>query len=165
MTEETSAYLHVNIQLVRGKSEVFVAAMSEMAPALEEYGWQLVVALTPLIGRLGAIYHVWRVPSARTAWCRRSAGCVAIPTPGGGTPRSPSRSRRSRCSSCGPRRTGRGPSGRRSVSSPRCGRAPQPPAARSALVTDGRRSVRLGDGAEPLRPAFWTDRRTESAFQ
>ncbi len=64
MSEDTSAYLHVTIQLVRGKSEVFVAAMSEMAPVLEDYGWHLVVALTPLVGRLGAVYHVWRVSSA-----------------------------------------------------------------------------------------------------
>lgn len=64
MTEDTSAYLHVTIQLVRGKSEVFVAAMSEMAAVLEEYEWHLVVALTPFVGRLGAVYHVWRVPSA-----------------------------------------------------------------------------------------------------
>lgn len=64
MSEDTSAYLHVTIQLVRGKSEVWVAAMSEMASVLEEYGWHLVVALTPQVGRLGAVYHVWRVPSA-----------------------------------------------------------------------------------------------------
>lgn len=64
MNDDTTAYLHVTIQLVRGKSEIFSTAMSEMAPALEEYGWHLVVALTPLVGRLGAVYHVWRVPSA-----------------------------------------------------------------------------------------------------
>ena len=64
MSDDTAAYLHVTIQLVRGRSEVFSAAMGEMAVALEDYGWHLVVALTPLVGRLGAVYHVWRVPSA-----------------------------------------------------------------------------------------------------
>lgn len=59
-----SAYLHVTIQLVRGKSQVFYAAMAEMRPVLEEAGWQLVVALTPTIGRLNAVFHVWQVPSA-----------------------------------------------------------------------------------------------------
>lgn len=59
-----SAYLHVTIQLVRGKSQVFYDAMAEMKPVLEEAGWHLVVALTPTIGRLNAVWHVWRVPSA-----------------------------------------------------------------------------------------------------
>lgn len=61
---DTAAYLHVTIQLVRGKQQVFTAAMTAMKPALEECGWHLVCALTPSIGRLGAVYHVWRVPSA-----------------------------------------------------------------------------------------------------
>ena len=64
MTEETAVYLHVKIQLVRGKYTLFAKAMAEMAPVLEENGWHLVVALSPAIGRLGAVYHVWRVPSA-----------------------------------------------------------------------------------------------------
>lgn len=61
---DTPAYLHVTIQLVRGKHKMFFTAMSEMKPALEAEGWQLVCGLTPTIGRLGAVYHVWRVPSA-----------------------------------------------------------------------------------------------------
>jgi hypothetical protein len=64
MSEDTHAYLHVKIQLVRGKHKIFMAAMSEMAPVLESHGWHLVGAFTPAIGRLGAVYHVWRVPSA-----------------------------------------------------------------------------------------------------
>lgn len=64
MNGDPDTYLHVEIQLVRGKHKVFMAAMSEMAPVLEEYGWHLVGAFTPAIGRLGAVYHVWRVPSA-----------------------------------------------------------------------------------------------------
>jgi hypothetical protein len=64
MSEDTHAYLHVKIQLVRGKHKIFMAAMSEMAPVLEGHGWHLVGAFTPAIGRLGAVYHVWRVPSA-----------------------------------------------------------------------------------------------------
>jgi hypothetical protein len=63
MSADSAAYLHVTIQLVRGKHKVFFAAMAEMAPALEEAGWHLVGAFTPTIGRLGAVYHVWRVPS------------------------------------------------------------------------------------------------------
>ena len=63
MTDDTATYLHVKIQLVRGKTHVFMAAMGEMAPVLEEYGWRLVGAFTPVIGRLNAVYHVWRVPS------------------------------------------------------------------------------------------------------
>ena len=61
---DTPAYLHVTIQLVRGKHRMFHAAMAEMAPVLEGQGWYLVCGLTPTIGRLGAVYHVWRVPSA-----------------------------------------------------------------------------------------------------
>ena len=64
MTEDTATYLHVKIQLVRGKHAVFMTAMADMAPVLEEHGWHLVGAFTPAIGRLGAVYHVWRVPSA-----------------------------------------------------------------------------------------------------
>jgi len=64
MTDATATYLHVKIQLVRGKHRVFEAAMAQMAPVLEENGWRLVGAFTPTIGRLGAVYHVWRVPSA-----------------------------------------------------------------------------------------------------
>jgi hypothetical protein len=64
MTDATPTYLHVKIQLVRGKHSVFMAAMAEMAPVLEEQGWHLVGAFSPTIGRLGAVYHVWRVPSA-----------------------------------------------------------------------------------------------------
>ena len=64
MTDDTATYLHVKIQLVRGKHRVFEAAMAQMAPVLEENGWRLVGAFTPTIGRLGAVYHVWRVPSA-----------------------------------------------------------------------------------------------------
>ena len=64
MTDDTAIYLHVKIQLVRGKHRVFEAAMAEMAPVLEENGWRLVGAFTPTIGRLGAVYHVWSVPSA-----------------------------------------------------------------------------------------------------
>jgi hypothetical protein len=63
MSDDTAVYLHVKIQLVRGKTRVFTAAMTEMAPVLEEYGWRLIGAFTPAIGRLNAIYHVWRVPS------------------------------------------------------------------------------------------------------
>jgi len=64
VTDDNAVYLHVTIQLVRGKERAFAAAMAEMAPALEEQGWRLVCAFTPVIGRLYAVYHVWRVPSA-----------------------------------------------------------------------------------------------------
>jgi hypothetical protein len=64
MTDDTAVYLHVKIQLVRGKSTLFMNTMAEMAPVLEENGWHLVGGFTSVIGRLGAVYHVWRVPSA-----------------------------------------------------------------------------------------------------
>jgi hypothetical protein len=64
MTEDSAVYLHVTIQLVRGQHRVFAAAMAEMAPVLETQGWRLIGAFTPGIGRLGAVYHLWRVPSA-----------------------------------------------------------------------------------------------------
>ena len=64
MTDDTAVYLHVTIQLVRGKHRLFASTMAEMAPVLESYGWRLVGAFTPGIGRLGAVYHLWRVPSA-----------------------------------------------------------------------------------------------------
>ena len=67
MTDDSAVYLHVTIQLVRGKHRVFAAAMAEMAPVLESQGWRLVGAFTPGIGRLGAVYHLWRVPSADSA--------------------------------------------------------------------------------------------------
>ena len=63
MSEEQPAYLHVTIQLVRGRYQLFASTMAEMAPVLEDNGWRLVGAFTPGIGRLGAVYHVWRVPS------------------------------------------------------------------------------------------------------
>jgi hypothetical protein len=63
MTDDTATYLHVKIQLVRGKHTLFADTMAEMAPVLEENGWFLVGAFTAAIGRLGAVYHVWRVPS------------------------------------------------------------------------------------------------------
>lgn len=61
---ETPTYLHATLQLVRGEEAVFTTAMGQMKPALEACGWRLVCALTPTIGRLGAVYHVWSVPSA-----------------------------------------------------------------------------------------------------
>ena len=64
VTDDTAVYLHVTIQLVRGKHRVFTAAMGEMAAVLESNGWRLVGGFTPAIGRLGAVYHLWRVPSA-----------------------------------------------------------------------------------------------------
>jgi len=67
MTDEPAVYLHVKIQLVRGKYTLFAKAMAEMAPVLEENGWRLIVALSPVIGRFGAVYHVWRVPSPNSA--------------------------------------------------------------------------------------------------
>jgi hypothetical protein len=67
VTDDSAVYLHVTIQLVRGKHRVFAAAMAEMAPVLESQGWRLVGAFTPGIGRLGAVYHLWRVPSADSA--------------------------------------------------------------------------------------------------
>jgi hypothetical protein len=67
MPEGGAIYLHVTIQLVRGKHRVFAAAMAEMAPVLETQGWRLVGAFTPGIGRLGAVYHLWRIPSAGSA--------------------------------------------------------------------------------------------------
>ncbi len=67
VTDDRAVYLHVTIQLVRGKQHVFAAAMAEMAPVLEGQGWRLVGAFTPGIGRLYAVYHVWRVPSANGA--------------------------------------------------------------------------------------------------
>jgi NIPSNAP len=67
VTDDSAVYLHVAIQLVRGKHRVFAAAMAEMAPVLENQGWRLVGAFTPGIGRLGAVYHLWRVPSADSA--------------------------------------------------------------------------------------------------
>ena len=41
-----------------------IERMLTAVPVLEEQGWHLVCGLTPTIGRLGAVYHVWRVPSA-----------------------------------------------------------------------------------------------------
>jgi hypothetical protein len=67
MPEDGAVYLHVTIQLVRGKHRVFAAAMAEMAPVLESQGWRLVGAFTPGIGRLGAVYHLWRIPSPNGA--------------------------------------------------------------------------------------------------
>ena len=64
MPDDPAVYLHVKIQLVRGKYTLFAKTMAEMAPVLEENGWRLIGAFTPAIGRLGAVYHVWRVPSA-----------------------------------------------------------------------------------------------------
>jgi hypothetical protein len=64
VTDDSAVYLHVTIQLVRGKHRVFAAAMAEMAPVLESHGWRLIGGFTPGIGRLGAVYHLWRVPSA-----------------------------------------------------------------------------------------------------
>lgn len=64
MADDPALYLHVKIQLVRGKHDVFTSAMGEMAAVLEEYGWRLIGAFSPMVGRLGAVYHVWRVPSA-----------------------------------------------------------------------------------------------------
>ena len=46
------------------RTDIPVVAMAEMAPVLEENGWRLIGAFTPGIGRLGAVYHLWRVPSA-----------------------------------------------------------------------------------------------------
>jgi hypothetical protein len=63
MSDDTAVYLHVKIQLVRGKHRIFMAAMAEMASVLEEYGWRMIGGFTPAIGRLGAVYHLWRVPS------------------------------------------------------------------------------------------------------
>ena len=62
--DDSAVYLHVTIQLVRGKHRLFASAMAEMTPVLESHGWRLVGAFTPGIGRLGAVYHLWRVPSA-----------------------------------------------------------------------------------------------------
>jgi hypothetical protein len=67
MPEDGAVYLHVTIQLVRGKHRVFAAAMAEMAPVLESQGWRLVGAFTPGIGRLGAVYHLWRIPCPNSA--------------------------------------------------------------------------------------------------
>ena len=67
MTDDAAVYLHVTIQLVRGKHRVFESAMAEMAPVLERYGWRLVGAFGAGIGRLGAVYHLWRIPSADSA--------------------------------------------------------------------------------------------------
>ena len=67
VTDDSAVYLHVTIQLVRGKHRVFAAAMAEMAPVLESQGWRLVGAFTPGIGRLGAVYHLWRIPSPDSA--------------------------------------------------------------------------------------------------
>lgn len=64
MSDDTAVYLHVTIQLVRGKHRLFSSAMAEMAPVLESHGWHLIGAFTPGVGRLGAVYHLWRVPSA-----------------------------------------------------------------------------------------------------
>ena len=64
MTDDAAVYLHVTIQLVRGKQRVFESAMAQMAPVLESQGWRLVGAFGAGIGRLGAVYHLWRVPSA-----------------------------------------------------------------------------------------------------
>ena len=74
MTDEPAVYLHVKIQLVRGKYTLFATAMAEMAPVLEENGWHLVVALSPAIGRLGAVLYDMKMPrfssgiSAMSEW-------------------------------------------------------------------------------------------------
>jgi NIPSNAP len=64
MSDEQPLYMHVTIQLVRGKYRLFAATMAEMAPVLEQEGWRLVGAFTSTVGRLGAVFHVWHVPSA-----------------------------------------------------------------------------------------------------
>jgi NIPSNAP len=64
MVESGAVYLHVTIQLVRGKHRVFTTAMAEMAPVLESHGWHLIGGFGAAIGRLGAVYHLWRIPSA-----------------------------------------------------------------------------------------------------
>ena len=54
VTEGGAVYLHVTIQLVRGKHHVFAAAMAEMAPVLESQGWRLIgafhLAISPVPG-------------------------------------------------------------------------------------------------------------------
>ncbi len=65
MAETSLVYLHVNIQLVRGKEHVYTEAMTRFAQLLEgEYGWRLIGGFQSGIGRLGHVVHVWRVPSA-----------------------------------------------------------------------------------------------------
>ena len=62
MTDEPAVYLHVKIQLVRGKYTLFAKTMAEMAPVLEDNGWHLVVALSP--GHRPAQRRVPRVAGA-----------------------------------------------------------------------------------------------------
>jgi hypothetical protein len=64
VTDTPPTYLHVTLQLVRGKSELFASTMSEAVPALEKNGWRLLGALTPGIGRLGCVIDLWQIPSA-----------------------------------------------------------------------------------------------------
>lgn len=65
MAETSAVYLHVNIQLVRGKERVYMEAMASFAQMLEsEYGWRLIGGFQSGIGRLGHVVHLWRVPSA-----------------------------------------------------------------------------------------------------
>src|SRR5260370_38993503 len=94
MTDDSAVYLHVTIQLVRGKHRVFAAAMAEMAPVLESQGWRLVGAFTPGIGRLGAVYHLWRIPSARRRPEAPQAGAGPPPPPPLAPPVPPGRRRR-----------------------------------------------------------------------
>ncbi len=65
MTEPAPCYLHVNLQLVRGKHRLYADTMGAFAKVLQEqYGWRLVGGFSSGIGRLGHVVHLWRIPSA-----------------------------------------------------------------------------------------------------
>ena len=101
MTDDTAIVSARQDPIGARQAPVFTTPWREMAPVLEEYGWRLIGGFTPAIGRLGAVYHVWRVPSADGVLSALEV-VRATRTRSAGTTTSPSRSRTRPWNWCGP---------------------------------------------------------------
>jgi hypothetical protein len=64
MTDGTTGYLLVRLQLKYGMAERFNEIMSHLVPILEKNGWRLHGAYQTAIGRLWECWDLWEVPGA-----------------------------------------------------------------------------------------------------
>ena len=59
-----SVYLYAKVQLKYGKMAEFNETMAVVVPLMEEKGWKLVGAWSPIFGDIHEVHDIWEVPDA-----------------------------------------------------------------------------------------------------
>ena len=66
-------YLHVELKIAPAELQRFLATMNEVAPLIQQSGWDFVGAWQVRVGRAYTIRVIWQLPDANAYFAKRTS--------------------------------------------------------------------------------------------